>query len=142
MFLGHCSRVISSRLYRGLYLITSPNRIQPHPGYSGLHGQHPRSDKIKYLGSMVSWIDPTLEAINHSISQAHIDDGKLSAFWKATVPKKTRLTICRSYVVSVLLYGLWYPHARRQAPQEDRQLVLPIPTQRCRYQSLVLLSNS
>ena len=55
---------------------------------------------------MVTWNKPTLEAINHRISQAHIAYGKLSQFWKTSVPKKTRLTIVRSYVVSVLLYGL------------------------------------
>ena len=66
----------------------------------------PTNEKIKYLGSMVSWNNPTLEAINHRISQAHIAYGKLSQFWKTSVPKTTRLTIFRSYVVSVLLYGL------------------------------------
>ena len=50
--------------------------------------------------------NPATEAINHRFAQAHIAYGKLSALWKASVPQKTRLIIFRSYVVSVLLYGL------------------------------------
>ena len=56
---------------------------------------------------MVSWTTPTIEAINHRISQAQVFCGKISPpFCKASVSKNTKLTIFRSYVVSALLYGL------------------------------------
>ena len=92
-------------------------------------------------GSVVSWKDPLSEAINPRLSQAHIAYGKLSAFWKAAVPKKTRLAIFRPYVVSVLLYGLSTLTLEDKHLQEDRQLVLSVSAKSRRHQGLLLLQN-
>ena len=51
----------------------------------------PQAEKCKYLGTQVSWEDPTKTAINHRLQLAKAAYSKLAPFWRSRVPLSVKL---------------------------------------------------
>ena len=78
-------------------------------GYSSLllkWGSSSTSRKCKYLGTQVSWEDPTKTAINHRLQLAKAAYSKLAQSWRSRVPISVKLSVFESNTVPVATYSL------------------------------------
>ena len=66
----------------------------------------PHSNKCKYLGTQVSWEDPTKTATNHRLQLAKAAYSKLAPFWRSRVPLSVKLRVFESNITSVATYSL------------------------------------
>ena len=102
---------VEASLY-GLQLNLTKTEYLPFPGHAATplcfsNGEAvPQSDKCKYLGTQVSWDDPTKTAINHRIQLAKAAYSKLAPFWRSKVPLSVKLRVFESNIVSVATYSL------------------------------------
>ena len=102
---------VEASLY-GLQLNLTKTEHLPFPGFAATplcfsNGEIvPQADKCKYLGTQVSWDDPTKTAINHRLQLAKAAYGKLAPFWRSKVPLAVKLRVFESNVVSVATYSL------------------------------------
>ena len=102
---------VEASLY-GLQLNLTKTEYLPFPEHAATplcfsNGEAvPHSDKCKYLGTQISWDDPTKTAINHRIQLAKAAYSKLAPFWRSKVPLSVKLRVFESNVVSVATYSL------------------------------------
>ena len=68
--------------------------------------QVPDVDKAKYLGSQVSWTNPSKTAIDARKALAHSSYMKLQPLWRSRLNWRTKVRIFQSSVVPSLIYGL------------------------------------
>ena len=63
-------------------------------------------DKVKYLGTTVSWTHTTKQAIEARMQKAHSAYMKLQHLWRSRICLKAKIRLYHSYVLPVLLYSL------------------------------------
>ena len=66
----------------------------------------PKSQDIKYLGTMISWTTPPKTAIKHRVAIANASFAKLHHIWCSKLPWKSKSRIFQSSIVPSLEYSL------------------------------------
>ena len=90
--------------------------------------QVPSSQSVKYLGSQVTWSNPSKKAIDARKALAHTRYMKLQPLWRSRLSRASKVEIYQASIVPALTYGLdtlslevrhlkttdaWYYHLRR-----------------------------
>ena len=81
-------------------------------------------DSVNFLGSMISWLKPTLTALHHRMSGANTSLDKLTRLWRGNLSRRARVRIFVANIVPVLLHGVALPYHGKQRFQQPRFLVL------------------
>ena len=66
----------------------------------------PTTTQTKYLGSMISWIDPFQTALKHRAALAEVAYKKLRLVWNSNLSYCKKLHIFQSVFISILIYGM------------------------------------
>ena len=66
----------------------------------------PSSDSVKYLGSHITWSNPTKKAIDARKALAHTGYMKLQPLWRSRLSRATKVKIYQASIVPALTYGL------------------------------------
>ena len=95
----------------GMSLNETKTEYLPKPGTSGdlifkSQDKVPKVEKVKHLGSVISWHRPFHEAFYHRLALAESDFKKLRLVWNSNMPQNRKLRIFHSTIVPSMLYGL------------------------------------
>ena len=66
----------------------------------------PKTQEIKYLGTMIFWTTPPKTAIKHRVAMANASFSKLHQVWCSKLPWKAKSRIFHSSIVPSLEYSL------------------------------------
>ena len=66
----------------------------------------PSSKSVKYLGSQITWSNPTKKAIDARKALAHTRYMKLQPLWRSKLSRAAEVKIYQASIVPALTYGL------------------------------------
>ena len=66
----------------------------------------PRADKVKYLGSMISWDKPFESAFQHRLGVSETSYKKLRLVWNSSMTRARKVKIFQATFLPSLIYGL------------------------------------
>ena len=102
---------VESSLY-GLELNFEKTEYLEHPKFQTTpprctDGTHVKTvQQSKYLGSIVTWEETTMAALQQRFSLAHAAYMKLSPYWRSSSPNHFKVRVFFSNIISVLTYGI------------------------------------